>query len=115
MEIYYIRGRLPTLTGWSIWVMEGIIVDLIWWSSLEYNGFRDTKITIDSSKRDLGDLDINLYQSAFRFTRDFLNSTLHANYLAIINGIKLDKGGFQRAWVEYDIDDTAVPIHSLES
>ncbi|NPA61294.1 MAG: DUF1302 domain-containing protein, partial [Epsilonproteobacteria bacterium] len=53
---------------------------------LEYNGFRDTKITIDSSKRDLGDLDINLYQSAFRFTRDFLNSTLHANYLAIING-----------------------------
>ncbi len=65
---------------------------------LEYNGFRDTKITIDSSKRDLGDLDINLYQSAFRFTRDFLNSTLHANYLAIINGKKLDKGGFQRVW-----------------
>ncbi|SFV56541.1 hypothetical protein MNB_SV-13-32 [hydrothermal vent metagenome] len=34
---------------------------------------------------------------------DFLNATLTANYLISLYGEKLDEGGFQRAWVKYEL------------
>ena len=49
--------------------------------------------------------DQETYQHAFRATSDFLNATLHANYLIALFGEKLDNGGFQRAWLKYDIAD----------
>jgi len=71
---------------------------------LEYNGISDTLISYDIAmeKRDGED---NSYQHAFRISSDFMNATLKANYLISLFGSKMDEGGFQRAWVKYDIAD----------
>ena len=76
----------------------------------EYSGFADTKLSFDMVKRSFDTAPINTaknsYQSAFRATKDFLNSTLHANYLLTLNGKNFDEGGFQRAWIKYDVSDS---------
>ena len=83
---------------------------------VEYKGIADTMISYDFSIRhfnsydkrllnEFNPLEKNTYQHAFRIISDFMNATLHANYLISLYGSKLDKGGFQRAWVKYDIDD----------
>jgi len=83
---------------------------------LEYNGIADTLISYDVAVRNLHDYDVRLkneqtnveernYQHAFRVSSDFMNATLKANYLISLFGSKLDEGGFQRAWVKYDIAD----------
>ena len=83
---------------------------------VEYKGIADTMISYDFSIRHLNSydkrllhefnpLEKNTYQHAFRVTSDFMNATLHANYLISLYGSKLERGGFQRAWVKYDIDD----------
>ncbi len=83
---------------------------------VEYNGIADTMISYDFSVRHFNTYDArlhnelflpdkNTYQHAFRVTSDFINATLHANYLLSLYGTKLNKGGFQRAWVKYDIAD----------
>ena len=71
---------------------------------LEYNGVSDTLISYDIAmeKRDGEE---NSYQHAFRISSDFMNATLKANYLISLFGSKMDEGGFQRAWVKYDIAD----------
>ncbi len=43
------------------------------------------------------------HQQAFRVSSNFLNDTLKANYLITLFGKKLDEGGFQRLWFEYDL------------
>ncbi|MEA2028656.1 MAG: hypothetical protein U9N49_06740 [Campylobacterota bacterium] len=35
----------------------------------------------------------------------FKNDTITANYLISLFGKSLDEGGFQRAWIKYDIAD----------
>ena len=83
---------------------------------LEYKGIADTLISYDISLRKIHDYDNalknnplptqeNTYQQAFRVSSDFINATLHANYLISLFGEKLDEGGFQRAWIKYDISD----------
>ncbi len=83
---------------------------------LEYNGIADTHISYDVSLRKVHDYDQalknnplpveeNTYQQAFRVSSDFVNATVHGNYLISLFGEKLDEGGFQRAWVKYDIAD----------
>ena len=83
---------------------------------LEYNGIADTRISYDISLRKIEKYDNRLknnplpvnrdtYQQAFRISSDFINATLHANYLISLFGKDLDEGGFQRAWVKYDISD----------
>ena len=71
---------------------------------LEYNGVSDTLISYDIAmeKRDGEE---NSYQHAFRISSDFMNATLKANYLISLFGSTMDEGGFQRAWVKYDIAD----------
>jgi hypothetical protein len=71
---------------------------------LEYNGISDTLISYDIAvtKRDNTEEE---YQHAFRVSSDFLNATIKANYLISLFGSKMDEGGFQRAWVKYDIAD----------
>ena len=82
----------------------------------EYNGIADTHISYDISLRKVDNYDNALknnprpvqkdtYQQAFRISSDFINSTLHANYLISLFGKELDEGGFQRAWIKYDISD----------
>ena len=76
---------------------------------VEYNGISDTKISYDFSKKSFNKktplFDKNIYQHSLRVTSDFLNSTLHANYLVTLFGKNADDGGFQRAWIKYDIKD----------
>ncbi|CAA6811208.1 MAG: Unknown protein [uncultured Sulfurovum sp.] len=83
---------------------------------VEYNGISDTLISYDASVRKLNDYDTRLknlavevkeetYQHAFRVSSDFMNATLKGNYLLSLFGSKFDEGGFQRAWVKYDISD----------
>ena len=84
---------------------------------LEYNGFADTMVSYDVAVRAIHDYDKRLktdpmgeqdersYQHAFRISKDFMNATLTGNYLISLFGSTADKGGFQRAWVKYDIAD----------
>lgn len=83
---------------------------------LEYNGIADTLISYDISLRHLNHYDARLmneanplkrdtYQQAFRVSADFLNASLTANYLISLYGKKLNEGGFQRAWVKYELAD----------
>jgi len=50
-------------------------------------------------------LEKDTYQHAFRVSSDFLNASLTANYLISLFGKKLDEGGFQRAWVKYELGE----------
>ncbi len=83
---------------------------------IEYNGIADTMISYDFSLRHFNNYDRRLgnelflphkstYQQALRITSDFMNATLHANYLISLYGSKFDEGGFQRAWIKYNISD----------
>ena len=71
---------------------------------IEYNGVSDTLISYDIAIKKIDGLD-NSYQHAFRLSSDFINATVKANYLLSLFGSKMDEGGFQRAWVKYDIAD----------
>jgi len=82
----------------------------------EYKGIADTLISYDVVNRNIGDYDDRLktelnplhkqnYQHAFRVSSDFMNATLTANYLISLYGEKLDEGGFQRAWVKYELGE----------
>jgi len=83
---------------------------------LEYNGIADTIVSYDIAVRNLHDYDEKLqherleikersYQHAFRISSDFMNATIKGNYLLSLFGSKADEGGFQRAWIKYDIAD----------
>lgn len=94
---------------------------------IEYNGIADTMISYDFSLRHFTRYDERLsidhvdlpsgtriellpvekdtWQHALRITSDFLNATLHANYLISLYGKSGDEGGYQRLWAVYDIDD----------
>jgi len=82
----------------------------------EYKGIADTLISYDISLRHFNNYDARLlnernplekdtYQHAFRVSTDFMNATLTANYLISLFGKKLDEGGFQRAWVKYELGE----------
>lgn len=82
----------------------------------EYNGIIDTVISYDVVGRFIDGYDERLltelnplhkqnYQHALRITSNFMNDTLTANYLLSLYGEKLDEGGFQRAWIEYELDE----------
>ena len=94
---------------------------------VEYNGIADTMISYDLSLRhftryderlgldhiDLSDgkrvellpVKRDTWQHAFRISSDFMNATLHANYLVTLLGKSGNEGGFQRLWAVYDYDD----------
>jgi len=83
---------------------------------LEYKGISDTMISYDVSMKHLNHydnrlqkeplpIDKNTYQHAFRVSADFMNSTLTANYLISLYGKHLNEGGFQRAWIKYELGE----------
>jgi len=82
----------------------------------EYKGIADTLFSYDVSVRHLNNYDTrllnernplekNTYQHAFRVSSDFMNASLTVNYLISLYGKKLDEGGFQRAWVKYELGE----------
>jgi len=82
----------------------------------EYKGIADTMISYDVSIRHFNSYDNalqgeriptdkNTYQHAFRVSSDFMNASLTANYLISLYGKKLNEGGFQRAWVKYELGE----------
>ncbi len=83
---------------------------------LEYSGFQDTTIAIDMANQHLFDFDEiledtpdrqreNLFQSAVRLTRTFMNDTLTLTFLANTFGATGDQGALQRLTAEYDLTD----------
>ena len=83
---------------------------------VEYNGIADTLVSYDVSLRNIHSYDSRLqnlnnvqkertYQHAFRVSSDFMNATVKANYLVSLFGSGANEGGFQRAWLKYDISD----------
>jgi len=84
---------------------------------VEYSGVSDTTISFDSALRHFNQYDERLYvpqenflgqdtfQQAFRVNSNFLNDTMHLNYVASVFGKKLDEGGYQRGSMEYEVAD----------
>ncbi len=76
---------------------------------VEYSGIADTRLSYDIARKHIDQssafFEKDTWQHALRATGDFLNATLHGNYLIALFGKSMDKGGFQRAWFKYDISD----------
>jgi len=83
----------------------------------EYSGFHETVISFEIANRHLFDfVDAlkqapdkaveNEFQTAFRFTRKFLNDTLAVTFLAQTFGLLGDDGALQRISAEYDLTDS---------
>ena len=109
-ELAYFDGLKFSTTGEKEFSRTDLLL------GVEYNGIADTLISYDIVTRNMGEYDSRLiteaiplkkhdYQHAFRVTSDFMNATLTANYLISLYGEKLDEGGFQRAWVKYELMD----------
>ena len=78
---------------------------------IEYNGISETTLSFDlADKRFIDTLPSDTkrdnLQSAFRIKSDFMNQTLHANYLISLFGNRFDDGGYQRLWIDYDVSDS---------
>ena len=82
----------------------------------DYSGFSETTITFEFANRHIINFDERLAQPpdgqkedwsqfAFRFTKDFLNDTLHLTLLFSSYGIFAGEGGFERFQLEYDVRD----------
>ncbi len=108
-ELAYFDGIKYSLTNKEYKRLDGLI-------GFEYKGINDTTISYDYSMRHLTNFDNflekepnfeeeNTYQHAFRVSSDFVNATVHANYLISLFGGDANKGGFQRAWLKYDVAD----------
>jgi len=78
---------------------------------LDYNGMADTLISYDVAVRNIHDYKESIgikersYQHALRASSDFMNAQIKANYLLSLFGSRADEGGYQRAWLKYDIVD----------
>lgn len=109
-EVAYFDGLKYTTTGDKSFTRTDALL------GVEYKGIADTLISYDMVRREIGEYDNRLlnelnplnkqsYQHAFRVSSDFMNASLTANYLISLYGEKLDEGGFQRAWVKYELGE----------
>ena len=109
-ELAYFDGLKFSTTGDKEFSRTDILL------GVEYNGIADALISYDIVARNMGEYDDRLiteaiplkkhdYQHAFRITADFMNATFTANYLISLYGEKLNEGGFQRAWIKYEVMD----------
>jgi len=109
-EIAYFDGLKYSTTGDKSFERTDVLL------GAEYKGIADTLISYDVVTRNLSEHDDRLlnelnplnkhsYQHAFRISSDFMNATMTANYLISLYGEKLDEGGFQRAWVKYELGE----------
>ncbi len=83
---------------------------------LEYSGFTDTTIALETVNRRIMDFDDALkaspdnaqkdeFQALLRYSADFLNDRFHLVFLASLFGLTGDDGAFQRISGEYDLTD----------
>ncbi|MCI5219005.1 MAG: hypothetical protein D3914_07400 [Candidatus Electrothrix sp. LOE2] len=83
----------------------------------EYSGFNETTISLELANRHINhhrsELEAapdgvyqDMYQLAFRYSRDFLNDTLNLTLLAMIYGPSSADGAFERLSLDYDLTDT---------
>lgn len=88
-------------------------------AGIEYSGFSETTITFEIVNRHIFDyepllvrqtsaLQEDTTQYAFRFARSFINDTLHLNIILSSYGLLAADGGFERAQLDYDINDQMV-------
>jgi hypothetical protein len=109
-ELAYFDGLKYTTSGDKSFTRTDLLL------GVEYKGVADTLISYDIVNRNFGEYDNRLlnelnplnkhsYQHAFRVSSDFMNATLTANYLISLYGEKLDEGGFQRAWLKYELGE----------
>jgi hypothetical protein len=109
-ELAYFDGLKYTTTGNKSFNRTDILL------GVEYTGLTDTFISYDVVNRNFSKYDQRLlnelnplnkheYQHAFRVRSEFMNAALTFNYLITRYGEKLDKGGYQRVWGEYEFDD----------
>ncbi len=109
-ELAYFDGLKYKTTGDKSFTRTDLLL------GMEYKGVADTLISYDIVNRNFGEYDNRLlhelnplnkhsYQHAFRVSSDFMNATLTANYLISLYGEKLDEGGFQRAWLKYELGE----------
>lgn len=109
-EFAYFDGLKYTTTGDQEFTRRDLLL------GFEYKGVADTSISYDIVYRNIGSYEQKLlnelnplnkqsYQHAFRISSDFMNASLTANYLIMLNGEKFDEGGFQRAWVKYELGE----------
>jgi len=109
-ELAYFDGLEYTTTGNKNFSRTDVLL------GVEYKGIADTLISFDTVNRHFGNYDDKLlselnplnkhsYQHAFRVSSDFMHATLTANYLISLYGKKFDEGGFQRAWIKYELGE----------
>ncbi len=81
---------------------------------VEYSGFRDTTLSLEVANRHLHDnitalqgagIQENEWQSALRYSGDFMHARLHLTAVLSAFGEQLDEGGFGRYSAAYDIAD----------
>jgi hypothetical protein len=83
----------------------------------EYSGFNETTISLELANRHINhhrsELEAapdgvyqDMYQLAFRYSRDFLNDTLSLTLLAMIYGPSSADGAFERLSLDYNLTDT---------
>ncbi len=86
---------------------------------LEYSGFSETLLSLETVNRHLLDFDPRLkaptggarenrFQAVFRAQKNFMHDTLHLTLLASMFGPKGDDGAFQRFSAGYDVRDNVL-------
>jgi hypothetical protein len=109
-ELAYFDGLKYTTTGDKEFTRNDLLL------GFEYKGIADTLVSYDIVNRNMGEyteellnelipVDKHSYQHAFRVSSDFMNASLTANYLLSLYGEKCDEGGFQRAWIKYELGE----------
>ena len=83
---------------------------------VEYSGFDETTVSLEFADRHINNhrpaLEAapdgvlqDMYQIAFRYTRDFFNDTLSLTFLAMVYGPSSADGAYERLSLEYDLTD----------
>jgi len=115
IDNWLLKGELAHLSGLEYTTLPGnefSRTDIL--LGVEYSGLRDTSLSLEVANRHLHDYDPTLsgeglkqdeWQTALRYSGDFMHARLHL--LAVISafGTQLDEGGFGRYAVAYDIAD----------
>ena len=84
---------------------------------VEYSGLANTMISFEVANRHLFGFDSRLegapddarrndFETAIRFSQQYLNDTLELSVLASTHGLRGENGGFQRAQIAYDWTDS---------
>ena len=114
---WLLKAEAARFDGLEFFAQQGVKksrVDIL--GGVEYSGFTETTISLEAVNRRIEgynrllknspDLkDENEFATALRFTRNFINQTLHFTALLLTFGEKGEKGAIQRVSLKYDVTD----------